>query len=78
MKKSNDWKQIILQGLNTPQGFTPISYLRFIREFEIPDDEYSQIIPNEVFFEWEDEPFLTKNEISSEKSIKKAPKNILV
>lgn len=31
LKKSHKWTEIIQIGLNSPQGFSAISYLRFVR-----------------------------------------------
>jgi hypothetical protein len=39
--------------MNYPQTFEPIAYLRFLRDFEVPNDEYVPIISNERFIEWE-------------------------
>ena len=44
----------IVLKLNKNQGFTPLEYLRFLRDFEIPDDEYDPLISNQTFIEWED------------------------
>ena len=30
-----------------------MTYLRFLRDFEVPDDEYEPIISNEKFIDWE-------------------------
>ena len=49
LTESEEWLSAICEGLNTPQGFSPYAYLRFVREFELPDEEYTQIVPNEAF-----------------------------
>jgi hypothetical protein len=39
--------------MNHAQTFEPIAYLRFLRDFEVPNEEYVPIISNERFIEWE-------------------------
>jgi hypothetical protein len=39
--------------MNNSQTFEAIAYLKFLRDFEIPEDEYVPIVSNERFIEWE-------------------------
>lgn len=32
----------------------PLEYLKFLRDFEIPEDEYDPLISNQAFIDWED------------------------
>jgi len=50
----------LLQKLNKNQGFSPAEYLRFLRDFEIPDEEYEPLVSNQVFMQWE-EHYDTRN-----------------
>lgn len=39
--------------MNNSQTFEAITYLKFLRDFEIPEDEFVPIISNKRFIEWE-------------------------
>ena len=52
-------KQIV-EKLNKNQGFTPKEYLKFLRDFEIPDEEYDPLISNEIFIDWEEAYYKNK------------------
>jgi|LakMenEpi03Aug12_release.lakeMendotaPanAssembly.Ray.scaffolds.fasta_scaffold391798_1 hypothetical protein len=30
----------------------PLEYLKFLRDFEIPEDEYDPLISNQAFVDW--------------------------
>ncbi len=42
----------IISKLNKNQGFMPLEYLKFLRDFEIPEDEYDPLISNQAFVDW--------------------------
>lgn len=44
--KANALLEDIVRKLNKNQGFTPLEYLKFLRDFEIPEDEYDPLISN--------------------------------
>lgn len=46
------WGRDVLYNMNNNQTFQPLAYLKFLRDFQIPDDEYTPIINNERFIEW--------------------------
>ena len=43
----------MVANMNNNQAFEAMTYLRFLREFEVPEDEYVPIISNEKFIDWE-------------------------
>jgi hypothetical protein len=59
-----NWAADIANNMNNAQTFEAIAYLKFLRDFEIPEDEYVPIISNERFIEWES--FFTEQVAHSE------------
>lgn len=51
--KRKNWTAEIIYNVNNNQTFEAAAYLKFLRDFQIPDDEYVPIINNEKFIEWE-------------------------